>query len=71
MHVTERFRWRDFGHLDTELTFDDPELYNRKFSVRIAYELVPDNDIFEMFCMQNEKDRPHGEVTALRIGHRS
>jgi hypothetical protein len=59
MHVTERFHRRDFGHLDTEMTFDDPQLYVRKFTVKIAYELVPDNDIFEMFCGQNEKDRSH------------
>jgi len=59
MHVTERFRRRDFGHLDTELTFDDPEMYTRTFTVKIAYELVPNNDIFEMFCTQNEKDRAH------------
>jgi hypothetical protein len=59
MHVTERFRRRDFGHLDTEMTFDDPQLYTRKFTVKVAYELVPDNDIFEMFCSQNEKDRIH------------
>ncbi len=59
MHVTERFRRRDFGHLDTEMTFDDPQLYTRKFTVKVAYELVPDNDIFEMFCGQNEKDRIH------------
>jgi len=58
-HVTERLRRRDFGHLDTEVTFDDPQLYSRKFTVKIAYELVPDNDIFEMFCGQNEKDRSH------------
>jgi hypothetical protein len=59
MHVTERFRRRDFGHLDTEMTFDDPQVYTRKFTVKVAYEFVPDNDIFEMFCTQNEKDRVH------------
>jgi hypothetical protein len=59
MHVTERYHRRDFGHLDTELTFDDPVMYTRKFTVKIAYNLVPDNDIFEMFCTQNEKDRAH------------
>jgi hypothetical protein len=59
MHVTERFHRRDFGHLDTEMTFDDPQLYSRKFTVKVAYGLVPDNDIFEMFCTQNEKDRIH------------
>ena len=59
MHVTERFLRRDFGHMDVEMTFDDPELYSRKFTVRVPYDLVPDNDIFEMFCNQNEKDRIH------------
>jgi hypothetical protein len=59
MHVTERYHRRDFGHLDTELTFDDPTLYTRPFSVKIGYDLIPNYDIFEMFCTQNEKDRAH------------
>jgi len=59
MYVTERIRRRDFGHLDYEVTFDDPQMYTRKFTVRIPYDLVADNDIFEMFCGQNEKDRIH------------
>jgi hypothetical protein len=59
MHVTERFHRRDFGHLDYEMTFDDPVMYTKKFTVRIPHELVPDNDIFEMFCQENEKDRSH------------
>jgi len=59
MHVTERFRRRDFGHLDYEMTFDDPQLYTRPFTVRIPHLLVADNDIFEMFCNENEKDRAH------------
>ncbi len=59
MHVTERFRRRDFGHLDYEVTFDDPQMYTRAFTVRIPHNLVADNDIFEMFCNENEKDRAH------------
>jgi hypothetical protein len=59
MHVTERYHRRDFGHLDTELTFDDPMLYQRPFTVKISYNLIPNYDIFEMFCTQNEKDRVH------------
>ena len=58
MHVTERFRRRDFGHLDYDITFDDPKFYTRPFTVRIPHDLVPDNDIFEMFC-ENEKDAAH------------
>jgi hypothetical protein len=59
MHVTERYHRRDFGHLDTELTFADPQMYTRPFTVKIGYVLVADNDIFEMDCSQNEKDRAH------------
>ena len=59
MKVTERYTRRDYGHLDTELTFDDPTLYTKPFTIKISYNLVPDNDIFEMFCGQNEKDRQH------------
>ena len=59
MHVTERYHRPDFGHLNTELTFDDPALYARPFTVKISYNLIPNYDIFEMFCTENEKDRVH------------
>jgi hypothetical protein len=59
MHVTERFHRRDYGHLDTEMTFEDPVMYKKPFTVKISYELVPNNDIFEMYCGENEKDRAH------------
>ena len=29
MRITERFRRRDFGHLDVEMTFDDPKVYTK------------------------------------------
>ena len=58
LRVTERFRRRDFGHLDVEMTFDDPKMYTKPFTIEIPHEFVPDNDIFEMFC-ENEKDRVH------------
>jgi len=58
LHVTERFRRRDFGHLDWEMTFDDPQMYTRPFTIKVPHELVADFDIFEMFC-ENEKDRAH------------
>jgi hypothetical protein len=58
LHVLERFRRRDFGHLDYEITFDDPKIYTRPFTVKIPHELLPDSDIFENYC-ENEKDRKH------------
>ena len=58
LRLTERFRRRDYGHLDIEMTFDDPVMYNKPFTVTIPHDLLPDTDIFENVC-ENEKDRAH------------
>jgi hypothetical protein len=58
LRVTERFRRKDFGHLDVEMTFDDPEMYTRPFTIKVPHDLMADDDIFEMFC-ENEQDRVH------------
>lgn len=59
LRVTERYRRRDFGHLDIESTFDDPKFYTRPFTIKVPHNLLPDGDIFESYCTDNEKDREH------------
>jgi hypothetical protein len=59
MHITERYRRRDFGHMDLEITFNDPRYYTRPFNLRIGLVLIPDSDLLEYVCVENEKDRPH------------
>ncbi len=59
LRVTERIHRRDFGHLDYEMTFDDPKMYTRPFTIKIPHDLQPDTDVYEMFCNENEKDRAH------------
>jgi hypothetical protein len=58
LRITEHFRRRDFGHLDLEMTFEDPKMYTKPFTIRIPHNLMADADIFEDFC-ENEKDRIH------------
>jgi hypothetical protein len=58
LRITERFRRRDFGHLDWEMTFDDPRMYTKPFTIKVPYGLLADADIYESFC-ENEKDRIH------------
>src|SRR5215470_8567065 len=58
MRVVERFRRRDFGHLEVEMTFDDPKTYTRPFTIRVPHNLLADADIFEMVS-ENEKDCAH------------
>ena len=59
LRVTERYRRRDYGHLDVETTFDDPQMYTRPFTIKVPHELMADADIFESFCNENEKDSIH------------
>ena len=59
MRITERYRRRDFGHMDLEITFDDPKYYTRPFSIKAGLLLVPDSDPLEYVCAENERPRAH------------
>jgi len=59
LRVLERYHRRDFGHMDVEMTFDDPQMYTKPFTIKVTQELWADSDIFEFFCNENEKDRAH------------
>ena len=59
MRITERYRRRDFGHLDLEVSFDDPAYYTRPFGFKTTMTLLPDSDVLEYVCTENEKDNAH------------
>lgn len=59
MHLTERFHRLDFGHMDVQLTVDDPQTYVRPFTIVLKQHLLPDTDLLESFCAENEKDSLH------------
>jgi len=59
MRVTERYRRRDVGHLDVEITFDDPVVYTKPFAIKVTHLLQADTDILEYFCNENERDQIH------------
>lgn len=55
MHITERYHRRDFGHMDLELTFDDPKYYSRPFGFKTTLTLLPDTDVLEYVCTENQR----------------
>jgi hypothetical protein len=59
LHLTERIRRRDFGHMDIQLTIDDPKAYTRPWKAELHPGLLPDTDLIEFVCNENEKDLPH------------
>jgi len=56
--VTERFRRPDFGHLEIEVTVDDPKAYTAPWSVKLSWHIKLDSDLLEYYC-ENERDAPH------------
>src|SRR5215831_2808605 len=71
MHLVERFRRRDFGYMDLALTVDNPTWFTRPFTVNVRYPLLPDNNVPESVCAENEKElvhRKHSDETAGRHG---
>jgi hypothetical protein len=57
LRVTERFRRTDFGHMQLEMTFDDPKTYVRPFTIKLNVSFVADDDLIEYVCLENERDR--------------
>jgi len=59
LHLTERFHRRNFGEMEVRLTIDDPKTYTRPFTITLQQRLLPDTDLLESFCAENEKDATH------------
>jgi Carboxypeptidase regulatory-like domain len=59
LHVTERFRRPDLGHLQIETTIDDPGIYPKPWIITRVSELAPDEEIIESICNENNKDPQH------------
>ena len=58
LKVTERFSRRDFGHMEIQITIDDPDAYTRPWTVIIPKQLLADTELIEFMC-ENEKDLAH------------
>ena len=59
LHVTERYRRKDFGHMDVEVTVDDPKAYTRPWTIHENPELQADTELIEYICEENNRDVGH------------
>jgi Carboxypeptidase regulatory-like domain len=60
LHVVERFRRRDLGHLETEITIDDPTAFKKPWKMKKVTSLAPkDFELLEYVCAENDRDREH------------
>jgi hypothetical protein len=71
LRITERMRRRDVGHMDLQITYNDPEAYNKAWTVPFEMRLLADDDLLENVCTENERDRDHmvgkGEDHSIKV----
>jgi hypothetical protein len=53
--VRERIRRPDYGHLEIEVTVDDPKAYTKPWTVTLKQALVVDSELVDEICLENEK----------------
>jgi hypothetical protein len=59
LHVTERLRRPDLGHLEIEITLDDPRAFRKKWTGTMYAALSPDIELQEFVCNENNRDAVH------------
>jgi hypothetical protein len=59
LRATERMRRPDLGHLEIEITLDDPGAFQKKWTGTLYATLAPDVDLQEFVCNENNKDAVH------------
>jgi hypothetical protein len=59
LHLTERYRRPDLGHLEIEFTIEDPDTFLKPWVVKRVSDLAPTEEVEEIICTENERDREH------------
>jgi hypothetical protein len=59
LHVIERFQRKDFGNMNLQITIDDPKAYTRPWTVIEDVHLLPDTELLEFICNENNRDVEH------------
>jgi len=59
LHVVERYRRPDLGHLESEVTVEDPGVLAKPYTIKRVADLAQGYDIYEFICAENERDALH------------
>ncbi|HKS57223.1 MAG TPA: hypothetical protein VJS12_18150 [Steroidobacteraceae bacterium] len=56
LHITERYRRPDFGHIQRRITLTDPKVFNKPITISSDLNLVPDTELLEYVCAETPAD---------------
>jgi hypothetical protein len=65
MHVIEKLRRIDVGHIAYEITIDDPVYYTKPWTNTRMFVFRPDWEIMEYSCEENNKDATEGHIKSF------
>ena len=57
--ITERFRRVNIGNLEIVVTVDDPKAYTKPWTTTLKQYFLPDSELIDYICNENEKDIGH------------
>ena len=57
--VREQIRRPDFGHLEIQVTVDDPKAYTKPWTVTLKERVVADVELIDEMCLENEQSLKH------------
>jgi hypothetical protein len=57
--VREEFRRPDLGHMEIQVTVDDPKAYTKPWTVLIKERLIVDTELIDEICLENERSLQH------------
>jgi hypothetical protein len=59
LHVVERYKRPDLGHLEIEVTVDDPGVLAKPYTIKRVSDLAPAEEVYEFICPENNRDVEH------------
>ena len=57
--VREQIRRPDFGHMEIQVTVDDPKAYTKPWTVTLKERIVVNAELIDEICLENEQSLQH------------
>ena len=61
LHMTERYRRSDFGHMELQVTFEDPGAFAQPYRENLSMALAPEEELLEYVCENNKPEHLVGK----------
>jgi hypothetical protein len=61
LHMTERYRRVDFGHMEAAIAFEDPGTFVKPFHMNVKLNLAPREEVMEYVCENNRPEHLVGK----------